>query len=249
MDGWLSYTLLFVAGCAAGVLNVLAGGGSFLTLPLLIFAGLPATVANGTNRVAIVLQSIGAVWGFHRYEVLDWRSVLWAALPATLGSVLGTWAALLVPDTAFKKILAVLMVGITLWTLWDPLGSRLAGPAASLSPRLALGSAFFLAGIYGGFVQAGVGFFLLAATTMAGLDLVKGNAVKVLTVLVLTSVSMLIFAWHGKIHWPMGLALATGTLLGGLLGVRLTMLMGHTWVRRVVTVTIIAFAVKLWLES
>jgi len=83
MEDWIPYAILFLAGGVAGVLNVVAAGGSFLTLPLLIFLGLPASVANGTNRVAILLQNIGAVWGFHRYGVLDWRAILWAAIPPT----------------------------------------------------------------------------------------------------------------------------------------------------------------------
>ena len=82
---WLGYLALFAAGCVAGTLNVIAGGGSFLTLPVLIFLGLPAGIANATNRVAIFLQNVGAVWSFQRFGVLDTRSLLWAAVPATTG--------------------------------------------------------------------------------------------------------------------------------------------------------------------
>ncbi len=252
MDDWIAYSLLFLAGSVAGVLSVVASGGSFLTLPLLIFMGLPPTVANGTNRVAILLQDIVAVWGFHRYQVLDWRAVLWAALPATLGSILGVWAALVIGDEAFKKILAGLMVGVTLLTLWNPLPSdagTASGQAApgirSYSETVALALGFFGVGLYGGFVQAGVGFFILAVTTMAGLDLVRGNAVKVLSVTAFTIVALGIFAWQGKVDWPMGLALAAGTVLGGLLGVRLTVLKGHAWVKGVVAAAVIVVAVML----
>lgn len=255
MAEWLVYLVLFGAGSVAGVINVVAGGGSFLTLSLLIFLGLPAVVANGTNRVAILLQNVGAVWGFHRYGVLDWRAVLWAAVPATAGSLLGTWAALVIDEEAFKRTLAALMVVVTLWSLWNPLervtpptGSRGRPPSGSWSKATLLGSGFFLVGIYGGFVQAGVGFFILAVTTLVGLDLVRGNAVKVLSVLVFTMVSLAIFAWQGMVHWPMGLALAAGNVLGGLLGVRLTVLKGHAWVKGAVTVAVIAFALKLWFD-
>ena len=108
---------------------------------------------------------------------------------------------------------------------------------------------FSALGYTGGFIQAGVGFLILAMTTMAGLDLVRGNAVKVLIVFVFTSVVLGIFIWHGKVHWPMGLVLAAGNVLGGLLGVRLTVLMGHVWVRGVVTMAVIVFAVRLWFEG
>jgi len=250
MTEWVNGAILFGAGCVAGTLNVVAGGGSFLTLPILIFLGLPATVANGTNRVAILLQNVGAVWGFHHHGVLAWRSGLWAALPCTVGGVIGTWAALVVSDAAFQRILALLMVAVTLGTLWDPITSHESEPVSVVRPRAAaLAGGFFLAGIYGGFVQAGVGFLLLAATTMAGLDLVRGNAVKVLSVLILTGVSLALFAWQGKVDWAMGLILAAGNLLGGLLGVRLTILKGHAWVKRVVTATLLLFALKLWVSA
>lgn len=247
MDDWVIYSLLFVAGGLAGILNVIAGGGSFLTLPLLIFLGLPASVANGTNRVAIFLQNIGAVWGFHRYGVVDWRALLWAALPATIGSLFGTWAALVISDEDFTKILAILMIVVTLWTLWNPQQS--AKPSDRLQVNeYVLGLGFFVVGVYGGFVQAGVGFFILAVTTMAGLDLVRGNAVKVLSVMVFSALSLALFAWHDKVHWPMGLALAAGNVLGGLWGVRLTVLKGHRWVKGIVTVVVLVMAIKLLVD-
>ncbi len=142
MEDWIPYAILFLAGGVAGVLNVVAAGGSFLTLPLLIFLGLPASVANGTNRVAILLQNIGAVWGFHRYGVLDWRAILWAAIPATCGSVFGTWAALVISEEAFKNVLAGLMIGVTLWTLWNPLGARGPAPSNRLTSERRPGSEF-----------------------------------------------------------------------------------------------------------
>lgn len=243
------YLILFGAGLIAGTLNVVAGGGSFLTLPILMFMGLPAGVANGTNRVGILLQNVGAVWSFDRHGVLDWRYLLRAAVPATLGGLLGTWAALLISDQAFRKILAFLMVGISLWTIWNPKWKALAedgGEASPVGRNLILALVFFAVGIYGGFVQAGVGFFLLGATTLAGLDLVRGNAVKVLTVLCLTTVALALFAWNGKVDWLRGFVLAGGTTLGGLMGARLTVLKGHKWIRGVVTITVIVFALKLW---
>ena len=207
-------------------------------------------VANGTNRVGILLQNVGAVWSFQRHGVLSWRSVVWAAVPSIPGAALGVWLALLVSDQAFKRILALLMVTLSLWTLWSK-RSRAAGePRSPSSGRLlGIGAAFFLIGIYGGFVQAGVGFLILAATTAAGLDLVRGNAVKVLTVLCFTALSLALFAWQGRVDWPVGLVLAAGTTLGGLLGARLTVLKGHRWIRGVVTATMILFALKLWFSS
>ena len=246
MESWLEYLILLLAGAVAGTLNVIAGGGSFLTLPVLIFLGLPATVANGTNRVGILIQNVAAVHSFSRRGVLDWGSLRWAALPAAGGALVGSLVAVRLDDQAFQKILAILMVAVTLWTLWNPFKLEDSDHGGQRSTRF-LGLAFFAVGIYGGFVQAGVGFFLLAATTWAGLDLVRGNAVKVLTVLVFTLMALGVFAWQGKVVWVTGMVLAAGFAVGGKLGARLTLTHGHGWVRRVVTITIVVFAIKLWL--
>lgn len=240
-----NYLILLVAGFIAGTLNVVAGGGSFLTLPVLIFMGLPATVANGTNRVAVLTQNVGAVWSFHQHGVMDWRTSLRsAALPAMIGAWLGAELALLIGDEAFKDTLAFLMVAVTLWTLWDPLKGKLG--SSGQRPWWVTALAFFVVGVYSGFVQAGVGFLILAATTLSGLDLVKGNAVKVLVILATMVVSLWIFASEGKVDWLLGFVLGAGNLAGGLVGVRLTILKGHGWIKKVVTATVILFALRLW---
>lgn len=248
-DALLPFGSLLLAGIVAGALNVIAGGGSFLTLPILIFLGLPAVVANGTNRVGILMQNIGAVWSFQRYRLLDWASIRWAALPASAGSLLGVWLAFSVEEMTFRRLLAFLMVALTLWTLWDPIKAKVGTAQPSQHSRTVLAIGFFLVGIYGGFVQAGVGFLILALTTYMGLDLVRGNAVKVLTILVFTLLSLGIFAWQGQIAWWHGLTLGIGTTIGGQIGVRLTILKGHKWVKTVVTLAIVFFAVKLWISG
>jgi len=239
------YILLFMVGLVAGCLNVIAGGGSFLTIPLLIFMGLPPVVANGTNRVGILCQNIAASYSFQRHKVVDWRYVRWATGPAVIGAIIGSKVAITIGDEMFKNILAVLMIVVTLWTLWDPLKKRLSENEGKPFNRTALTIGFFCVGIYGGFVQAGVGFMILAATTMAGLDLVKGNAVKVLSILAYTILSLAIFAMEGKVDWNLGLILAAGTMLGSQIGVHLTILKGHLWIKKVVTVTVIIMAIKL----
>ncbi len=238
-----SLALLLLTGVVAGTLNVLAGGGSFLTLPLLIWIGLPPTVANATNRVGILAQNVGAVWSFDRHGVLERSSWAWAALPACAGAAFGVWAALRVGDAAFQRSLAVIMIVVTLWTLWDP-GSRLGGRRVG---RAWVAAGFLLAGFYGGYVQAGVGFLILALTTLAGLDLVRGNAVKVLCILAFTVLALTLFAVEGKVRWGAGSVLALGTLIGGQLGVRLTVRRGHRWLRLVVSATVVLFALRLLL--
>jgi uncharacterized membrane protein YfcA len=246
-----SYALLLVAGLAAGVTNVIAGGGSFITLPVLILLGLPPGVANATNRVGIVVQDLAAVWSFDRDGVLDRRAALAAAVPGTVGAGLGAWLALRTSDAALLKILPLLMVVLSLASLWTPSrpvrenGWPRGGRASAPWPVVG----FFFAGVYGGFIQAGVGFLFLALTSLLGLDLVRGNAVKVLSILPIAAVALAIFAWHGKVEWITGSVLALGFLAGGLLGARWTVLKGHRWVRGVVTAAIILFALRLLLAS
>ena len=244
----LGLLVLVAAGFVASVVNTIAGGGSFLTLPLLIFLGLPAAEANGTNRLGVVFQNVAAVWAFNRARVLPWRTALWAALPATLASVLGAWLALHLGDREFRRVLAIVMVAMTLWTLAEPLVSRRQDDTPRPSRPAAALLLFVLAGLYGGFVQAGVGFLLLAATTVAGLDLLRGNAVKVLVVLLVTAAALALFAWDGKVRWIEGAALAVGSVAGSLVGVRLAVLKGERWLRWAVTAAIVTFAVLLWVQ-
>lgn len=244
-----NHLLLIVVGVVAGTLNVLAGGGSFLTLPTLIFLGLPPSVANGTNRVGIFLQNVSAVASFERQGIRETGHARWTALPATVGGALGAWLSLSIGDRAFQQILSFLMVVVSLWTLWKPAATEPEGDAERTLAPWTMAGGFFLAGIYGGFVQAGVGFLILAVTTAAGLDLVRGNATKVLSILCLTGLALGVFAWQGRVDWILGLTLAVGTMVGGALGARLTVLKGHRWVRRIVTATVVIFAVKLWFSA
>lgn len=240
--------LLFVAGLAAGTVNVLAGGGSLLTVPVLIFLGLPATVANGTNRVAILAQNVGASWGFHRRGRLDTRWLRPALVPTLIGALAGAWLATRVSDEAFQRILAGVMIGAALWmVVRAPRGADdlHAEPPTTAAGRWALTFAWLVVGVYGGFIQAGLGFLILAVVSAAGLDLVRGNALKVTLVLAYTPFALLVFALDGLVDWRFGAALAAGNLVGGQIGVHLTVLKGQAWVRRVVVAAVVVFAIRL----
>jgi len=246
-DALIAPILLFLAGFVAGVLNVIAGGGSLLTLPVMIFLGLPATVANGTNRVAILLQNVGATWSFQRKKLISREWLLLAVPPALVGVVLGTLAAIRIGDLAFQRILAVVLVGAAVWTIWRPVE-----PPADGDPdpptgarRWGYTAAFFFVGMYGGFIQAGVGFVILAVISIAGLNLIRGNALKVTLILAFTPLALALFAMSGKVDWAMGLALAAGNLTGAMIGVHVQVLKGHNWVRNVVTATVVVFAIRL----
>ncbi len=243
----LELALLALAGVAAGALNVVAGGGSFLILPTLLFLGLPASLANGTNRVGVLAQNLAGIIGFHQHGAMDWGWSLKASIPAMIGAGLGVWAALEVPDFAFRRILSIAMVVVTVWSL---LNRQKTAPSGAVKPpshwMVVLG--FFVVGLYGGFIQAGVGFLVLAITTAAGMDLVRGNAVKLLSVMLLTIISLVVFAGAGQVDWPRGLALAAGNWIGAMIGVRMAVLKGHKWLQQVVTITVVLFAIALWFQ-
>ena len=239
--------VLFLAGLAAGTVNSIAGGGSLFTLPLLIFLGLPPTVANATNRIAVLSGGIGASETFRRSGLVPVAWLKLAAPPALIGAVLGTGAALIVPDLAFQRILSVVLVLAAGWLFWNPIRPPAEGrhfPPAGTA-RWISRAAFFLVGVYGGFIQAGVGFIVLTITSANGLDLIQGNAVKAPLVFLFTLATVVLFTYSGMINWGMGLALAAGQILGATFGVRLQILKGQDWVRHVLTLIILACAFRL----
>jgi uncharacterized membrane protein YfcA len=247
VEFWIELTLLALAGVVAGALNVVAGGGSFLILPALLFVGLPASLANGTNRVGVLAQNAAGILGFHQHGAMDWSWSLKVSIPAVLGACLGVWAALIVPDFAFRRILSIAMVVITVWSLLNRQQPARRDDVKPASPWVVV-LGFFIVGLYGGFIQAGVGFLVLAITTYAGMDLVRGNAVKLLSVMMLTLISLIVFAGAGQVDWPRGFALAVGNWIGAVAGVRMAVLKGHKWLQQVVTVTVVLFAIALWFQ-
>lgn len=217
------YGVLILVGLAAGFVNTLAGGGSLLTLPLLLLAGLPPHIANGTNRVAVFLQSVAGTMAFDRKGVLDRGAILSLSLPTLVGSLAGSGAAVFLPARILEPALlgAMLMVAVTL-VLWPSLLAPPPGDSArALSEVRGAWAVFFGIGFYGGFAQAGVGFFLLAA--LGGLlryDLARSNALKLLLVTAFTGLALLVFVLAGQVWWIPGLALSVGTVAGSRLGVR-----------------------------
>jgi len=232
-------------------MNVIAGGGSMITLPVLIMLGLPPGVANGTNRVAILAQNVGATWSFQRLGLVSGPWLRLGVPPALVGAALGTWAALHIGDVAFERILAFVLVLAAGWMVWRPMPSvtEVNTPPPEGRRGWLLRVLFCGLGFYGGFIQAGMGFIVLAVTTGVGLDLMRSNAVKVTLVLASTPLALAIFAYNGRVDWITGFVLAGGTFIGALLGVKLQVLKGQKWVRGVLTVTVVAFAIRLLLAG
>jgi uncharacterized membrane protein YfcA len=246
---WYEVILIVVIGFIAGFLNTLAGGGSLITLPILIFLGLPPAVANGTNRIAIFSQNIFGVLGFRSKGVSDFPYSIWLGMSAFIGAILGAKIAVDIPGELFNKILAVLIVVIVLFPILkrkkDP---ELVSERTGIKYRIIGIITFFFVGIYGGFVQAGVGFIIIAALTIINrFSLVKTNGIKVFVVLIYTISALFIFILEGKIHWGYGLTLAVGNSSGSWIASRLSVKKGDAWVRWFIIITVIALAIKLWL--
>lgn len=237
--------LLAGVGVLSGFLNVMAGGGSLLALPVLIFMGLPGNVANGTNRVAIVAQNASAFTSFFRKGYSELRTMLTLALCAVPGAAMGAYLGTQVSGELFNRILGGLMILLLI------LMSRKQRDAAVTEKpqRLVLGHVLMVAvGFYGGFIQAGVGFFLMAVLyRVVGLDLVRVNAYKVFIVGIYTLVALAIFADKGQVLWLAGASLAVGTTIGGWIGAHYTVKRGERLIRIVLNVVLIVMAARLLL--
>lgn len=243
---WWLYIVIPLGGVLAGFINTLAGSGSLITLPLLMLAGLPATVANGTNRVAIVLQNAVGLKGFHKHGLLDGRGAWKLVIPSVLGAILGAQLAVELPEAAMKMAIVVLMVVMLGVILVQP--KRWLEGKAPHERKFGWVQAvvFFGIGVYGGFIQAGVGVFLLAGLVLAGgYDLVRANAVKVLIVLCSAIVALGVFVWGGKVNWPVGLLLAAGNMTGAFIATATAAKKGARFVRWLLIVVVILAAAKL----
>ncbi len=242
----LKILLLLSVGTIAGFLNVLAGGGSFLTLPMLIFMGLPPTVANGTNRVAILMQNIVAVKKFHEFKVFPLKFSLLVTIPAVIGSLAGAYAATIIPDATFKKALAFIMVAVTLITMLNPTEKLSSREISWGKGKWAAVVLMFLGiGFYGGFVQAGVGFLILSAMVVAGFDLIHGNAVKVFVILIFTVFALIVFTIQGKVNYMWGAILGLGNVTGAYLATVTAVKKGNKFIQKVVFLAIVIMAIKL----
>ena len=243
----LNFVVLVLLGGAAGFLNVTAGGGSLLTLPFLIFLGLPPMVANGTNRIAILIQNIFATAKFHQFEVIPKGVTIIMALPAIAGSVLGAQLAVDIDELLFKRLLAIIMVLVLGLVFFNPKVEELnSTPRITGRKKLILAVAFFAIGFYGGFIQGGIGFIFIAVLTAAGYDLVRTNALKVLIILIFTPFALMVFILNNQVDFLRGSILAVGSALGALLATHVVVERGHKVIRWIVMIAAVGFAVKLF---
>lgn len=229
-------------------MNTVAGGGSLLSLPVLIFMGLPPAIANGTNRVAVFLQNFSGVAGFKSKGVFVFPYSLWLGISALLGAIIGAKISVELDDKTFNQIIAVVMIGVVVLTVINP-STKTDKVIENLTKKAqTIGIiTFFFIGIYGGFIQAGVGFIILGSLTFINrFNLVKANSIKVFVVLTYTISALVVFIIEDQINWLYGLVLASGNMAGAWIGSRWSVEKGDVWIKRFLIVVVSILAVKLW---
>jgi uncharacterized membrane protein YfcA len=248
MNSIVEIIVLILVGFVAGTINTIAGGGSLLSLPILIFLGLPPGIANGTNRIAILFQNIFTTAGFKSKGVITFPFSIYVGISALFGAILGAQIAVDIKGETFNKILAIIMVLVVFFMVFKPknkqlnLSEKTTGKSLWLSVFL-----FFFVGVYGGFIQAGVGFImLLILSSVNNFSLVKSNAIKVTVALIYTFSAVAVFAYNDKINWKLGLVLAIGNAAGGWFASRWSVKKGDGLVKKFLVVMVIIMAIKLW---
>lgn len=211
---WWEALLLVGGGVLAGLINAVAGGGSILTVPLLVLAGVPGNNANASNRVGILTSSLAAAAAFRKLGIEGLSRSKNVLLPVVVGSLIGAYGITRLTDEAFERTFGLLMLPIIFLSIRKP-KVKLDGEPWPLWVTTLV---FFGVGIYGGAVQAGVGLIMLAALTRAGFGLVLANNVKVVVNVVVTATVLPIFIWQGKVEWLPAVILAIGLTVGSWIG-------------------------------
>jgi len=243
----LNFFIIALVGGIAGFLNVLAGGGSALTIPLLIFLGYDATVANGSNRIAIQVEALSAVAAYKKNKYSDFPLSLKLGLMTLPGGILGAFYAVKIDDALFTKILGVVMI-LIVFTLIFPKSQVIEHAKTHKWKNWLAWPVMTAVGFYGGFVQAGVGFVIMATLLhLYGMDLIKINMHKVFIVMVFTVPAVIFFIVTGNVNWFAAIALSVGMMVGTIIAVKMSIERGEKLVRFFLGVSLLLISVKLFL--
>ncbi len=248
MEEWYHYPLLVVVGFAVGFINTVAGGGSLLSLPVLIFLGLPPSVANGTNRVGIVIQTALATAGFKSKGVSTAPFNIYLGISALLGAIIGANIAVDIKGETFNKILAIVMILVVLVIVFKPKIKLAEMQERITGKHLWIGIvAFFFFGIYGGFINAGLGFIIILFLHYINqMTLVRANATKVAVVFIYTLSALAVFIANDKVIWEVGLIMAIGNAAGAWVSSRVSVDKGDGFIKTFLIIMVVAMSIKLW---
>jgi uncharacterized protein len=234
-------TIVIIAGILVGFINTLSGGGSIISLSLLILLGLPASIANGTNRISIFFQTLSSVGSFTQQKMFTSIKPIWLSIPATIGAVIGAWIAVDVSEKIIEISMTTAMVIMVVFLFYKP-DKWLKENAHLLAGKIKFWQLilFFTVGFYGGFIQVGVGYFLLMALVLGvGYDLVKANAVKNLIVFFYAIFALLVFIINGQVNYLYGIILSIGSIIGALIASYLAVKKGAAFIRAVIVLSVI----------
>lgn len=248
--GWILFVL---AGVLTGVINTLAGSGSLITLPLFIFlCGLPAPVANGTNRIGALIQSMVGIYSYHKTGQLELRGATWIVVAIVLGAAVGAFVAVDLNETVMNYTIGGLMIFMLIVLLVNPKRwIRETDVEATKSRHPLAYLVFFAVGFYGGFIQAGVGIFLLASLVLlAKYSLVASNGIKLLVVFLFNIPTLIIFFMNNQVHIGFGLSMAVFQAIGAYLGVKIISRIpnANVWIHRLLIIIVIASALKFFIR-
>ena len=233
------------------MVNSVGGGGTLLTFPSLLAAGVLPLTANGTSSFSLVPGALSSYWGY-RHEVGDDKRVLWAlAIPSLAGGWLGAQLALWSSDALFSALVPwLILVATVLFALQEPIRRRFATGAAE--PVLTTGRIVSLVAmqlvvaVYGGYFGAGMGILMLAALGLMGeTNLHRMNALKNLAAACINGVGTITFIVGGRVHWPYALLMAAGAILGGYSGAGIARRIGQKNVRRLVIAIGVALTAQM----
>lgn len=245
---WYMIPAVIGIGFLAGFINTLAGGGSAISLPFLIFLGLPVNVANGTNRIAILLQNAVASASFKKEKVLDLKKAWPLALASVLGAVLGALIAVNLNEVLMRRMVGAVLILMLILVIFKPdIWIRSQADKKGAANSIISFIIFFFIGAYGGFIQVGTGFFLLAGLVLVErLDLVRSNAIKVFIVLAYTPLALVVFIINKQVDYKLGLILAVGNMLGAWVGSKVAVSWGPKFVRWILIVALVGSALRLF---
>lgn len=245
---WWYYPLLIVVGVFVGFLNTIAGSGSLISLPLLIFLGLDPNTANGTNRIALFMQSVSAVSGFRKNSVFELKEGIFYGIPAVIGAIIGAFVAVETKPQILNYFIGGVLIIMLIFLAFNPQRWIKSNENnQQTKPKIWQFIIFFLLGVYAGFLQAAVGFFWIAALVFtAGYDLVKANAVKMFIIMLYMPITAIIFAINGQVDYKYGLLLGIGTIVGARLAVITSIKKGSPFIRYILLFAILASAIKIF---
>ncbi len=248
-------TIIVIAAFAAGAINSIAGGGTLLSFPALVWIGVNPVMANATNTFALWPGSFAAMVGFRRELANVRRWLLLLTIPALLGGATGGVLLLHTSMATFTRLVPFLILGATLLLAGQELITRRLGLVARAHENPSAGWITivvifqFLVGIYGGYFGAGIGILILAALGLIGLtDMHEMNGLKNLLAICINGVAAIYFAWSGAVVWKDGFIMAIAAIIGGYLGARVARRLGRTFVRRSVVVIGLAMGIALFFK-